>query len=561
MANEYDIVQAFQKIEEELIASMKRNLVRHIKEEKTEGFNWSMWQTEQLNSLKTFRKQNPKLFKEYFSTIDKDIDDVLKKAYESGQTKQEQLILEALKKGKSKKTPTSFFKTNNRKLKSLIEEAQTGISKASSSILRYTNDQYRKIIFNAQVYANTGAGTPEKAIDMATKDFLSAGINSIEYSNGNRVNIASYAGMAIRTASQRAYLQGEGQKRDEWGIHTVVVHNRGGGCPYCVKYQGRVFIDDVWSSGTEKESKETGYPLLSAAIAGGLFHPNCKDKITTFILGINTEPIPPTEEEILGKKQNYIKDQKEKYIERNIEKYKRLELGSIAEEDIKKYHQKRIAWQNYKKKFKENNNLTFNDVTNNKKDGIITVNNLLDNLNVGLSNYNPLITNDITEQASKLLNMDGKPTVVDKETFKEINGVEIVRYIKGNSSMTADEIYKNTISGDIKYSNKKNSQYGRGIYFGDKSISEELMHTYGDESGKVITAKISKDAKILEFDSMIDYIKDASERVNKLPKELQKFYKEERSLLYMLDRYDGIRIKGKNYYCMYNRKVLVIKDE
>lgn len=41
--------------------------------------------------------------------------------------------------------------------------------------MRKAEDDYRKAIFNAQVYANTGAGTYEKAVDMATKDMLSRG--------------------------------------------------------------------------------------------------------------------------------------------------------------------------------------------------------------------------------------------------------------------------------------------------------------------------------------------------------------------------------------------------
>lgn len=36
-------------------------------------------------------------------------------------------------------------------------------------MLRMSEDKYRQIIFNAQVYANTGAGTYEKAVDMATR--------------------------------------------------------------------------------------------------------------------------------------------------------------------------------------------------------------------------------------------------------------------------------------------------------------------------------------------------------------------------------------------------------
>lgn len=47
---------------------------------------------------------------------------------------------------------------------------------------------------------------------MATADFLDKGINCIEYKNGNRVNISSYAEMALRTASQRATFLGEGKK-------------------------------------------------------------------------------------------------------------------------------------------------------------------------------------------------------------------------------------------------------------------------------------------------------------------------------------------------------------
>nr|DAP18673.1 MAG TPA: minor capsid protein [Caudoviricetes sp.] len=395
MSNEYDIGKAFQRIEETLIKSMKRNLTRHLNEEKLEDMNWSAWQTEQLKSLEQFKRNNKQLFKNDFSTINTDIQELIKKSYENGKLEQEKIILEAIQEGnfssnnkqinklwhiyktsknnriKKKQltriydlvnqTESTFFKINERKLKALIGETLDNFEKAEMSILRYTNDQYRKVIYQAQVYANTGAGTVQQAVDMATKDFLSKGINNIEYANGAMVNIASYAEMAIRTANKRAYLQGEGTKRAEWGVHTVLVPNRGGGCPYCIKFQGKVFIDDVWSGGTEAESKETGYPLLSSAIKQKLFHPNCKDTTVTYFPGISTKPIPPTREQLEIKKQNYIQQQKLNYIENNIKKYSRLELGSIDNEEIEKYHDKRIAWQDYKERFKNNNQATFYD--------------------------------------------------------------------------------------------------------------------------------------------------------------------------------------------------------
>lgn len=391
MNNEYDISQAFQRIEETLIKSMKRNLTRHFNEEKDLNMNWSAWQSEQLKGLEQFKKENKHLFKNDFSTINNDIEELIKKSYENGKLEQEKIILEAIKNGnfnsnnkeinklwhiyktsknkrirkkqltriyqKVNQTESSFFRINDRKLKALINETTKNFQKAELSILRYTNDQYRKIIYDAQVYANTGSGTVQQAVDMATKDFLSKGINSIEYSNGAMVNIASYVEMAIRTANKRAYLQGEGTKRAEWGVHTVLVPNRGGGCPYCIKFQGKIFIDDVWSGGTAAESNETGYSLLSTAIKAKLFHPNCKDTIVTYFPGINTIPKVPTREELEVKKQKYIIEQKQRNNERQIRKYKRLELGSTDEENIEKYHNKRLEWQQYNKEFCEKHNL------------------------------------------------------------------------------------------------------------------------------------------------------------------------------------------------------------
>lgn len=391
MNNEYDISQAFQRIEEILIKSMKRNLTRHLNEEKDLNINWSAWQSEQLKALEHFKSTNKKMFKNDFSTINNDIEELIKKSYENGKLEQEKVILEAIKNGtfnssnkkinkmwhiykttknrrikkkqltriyeKVNQTESSFFRINEGKLKALINETKENFEKAELSILRYSNDQYRKIIYDAQVYANTGSGTAQQAIDMATKDFLSKGINNIEYSNGSMVNIASYAEMAIRTANKRAYLQGEGEKRNEWGVHTVLVPNRGGGCPYCIKFQGKVFIDDVWSNGTEAESKSTGYPLLSTAVKAKLFHPNCKDTVVTYFPGINKKPLPPTATELEKKKENYVIEQKQRYNERQIRKYKRLELGSTEDANCEKYHNKRLEWEQYNKEFCEEHGL------------------------------------------------------------------------------------------------------------------------------------------------------------------------------------------------------------
>lgn len=275
--NEYDIGKAFEAIENELIASMMRNFKRHKFEEIKEGKQWSMWQTEMLHTLEKYKKQNSKKYREQFRDINSEIASLISVANSDGQMQQEKAILEAIRKGfrghrVARGAQAEFFKLNERKLEALIKATMDDMKKAETAVLRMANDQYRKIIYNAQVYANTGAGTYEQAVDRATHDFLSAGLNCIEYKNGARHTLADYADMAIRTASKRAYLQGEGVKRQEWGIHTVIVNKRGNPCPKCLPFVGKILIDDVWSGGTAEEASRSGYRLMSSAIAAGLYH-------------------------------------------------------------------------------------------------------------------------------------------------------------------------------------------------------------------------------------------------------------------------------------------------
>ena len=49
--DEYDIGAAFEAIEDEMTASMIRNMKRHKAEEAKEGYEWAHWKAEQLRFL------------------------------------------------------------------------------------------------------------------------------------------------------------------------------------------------------------------------------------------------------------------------------------------------------------------------------------------------------------------------------------------------------------------------------------------------------------------------------------------------------------------------------
>lgn len=286
-----------------------------------------------------YRKHNAKKFGKRFKTINSKVEEMIRTAKADGNASQEAEILEAVKDGfKAPKKPSAhstaeFFKVNDRKLDALIKSTTDDLKRAETAVLRMSNDKYRKAIFNAQVAMNTGAVTYEKAVDIACKDMLNAGLNCVEYKNGARHTLSDYADMAVKTANKRAYLRGEGEKRAEWGMSLVVVNSRQGGCPDCAKYIGKVFIDDVYSNGKKSNGN---YPLLSTAIKNGLFHPRCKDSTSTYYEEITTlEPVSPEEEAEMDRRERL--EEKQQYAQRQAERFDRRAEYSLDEDN------KRIA--------------------------------------------------------------------------------------------------------------------------------------------------------------------------------------------------------------------------
>ena len=324
---------------------------RHIGEEFQEEINWTQWQAEMLNGLAQYKYENADKLQEYYSTINDEIEETIRQAYQLGESEQEIELLKAIQEGfkvdMANTMQGAFFKINEGKLNALIKATTEDMSKAENAILRMTDDVYRQTIFKAQMFYNSGASTLWKAVDMATKDFLSAGINCIQYKNGARVNIASYSEMALRTANKRANLMGSANKRMEYGVHTVKITSHNSACPMCIQWQGKVYYDDVYGEVTPAERRGLRYyPLLSNAVKGGMFHPNCKNGLSTYYEGINQPPKEPTKKEIEEMTRRYNLEQRQRECERNIRKYKRLENGSLDADNIAKYAEKRRQWTN-----------------------------------------------------------------------------------------------------------------------------------------------------------------------------------------------------------------------
>ncbi|WP_142414401.1 phage minor capsid protein [Hathewaya massiliensis] len=368
-AKSYDIRKIFQDMELNLISSMKKAFYFHEREQQKEGFQWEQWQLTKLRELEKYRKRNKDLVDSYSDPIQEAIDREIDGNYKKGQNRVKKLIKKAVDKAKEllprDKVPsidlpsdiedeqslkdyiskllkrpikppeeTNFFGVNDKKLNALQETVTKDLKNANHAVLRKMDDIYRQVLYKAQVNMQAGAKTLNQAIDMATKDFLDKGISCIRYKDGKMVNITSYAEMALRTASHRATLLGEGKKRDEYGLYLVVVSAHANTCKKCLPWQGKVIIDDVFSHPSKEFIEENKqYPLLSEAIEKGLLHPNCRHTLTTYFPGITKLPVVPDEEEAL---KNYEAEQRQRALERELRKWKRVKAGACDVENQEK---------------------------------------------------------------------------------------------------------------------------------------------------------------------------------------------------------------------------------
>ena len=356
----YDIRKIFEQMELDLISNMRKTFYFHQAEQNKEGFEWEQWQRSKLRAIEQFRKKNKKIVGKYDKTIQETIEKELRENFSKGESRVQRIInkVKQLFQWRKEKNPIvefpkdinpsaiekygskllnkqtsvpqekDFFGVNDKKLKALVSTVKKDLNKAQYSVLRKIEDVYRETIFKSHLYLQAGTKSLNQAIDMATKDFLEKGINSIKYKNGARVNIASYAEMCLRTASHRATLLGEGKKRDEYGIHLVVVSAHGNTCKYCEPWQGQILIDDIFSHPSKEyiEEYKAKYKCLSEAVEKQFLHPNCRHTISTYFEGITTLPKVPDSKEAI---KVYEAEQKQRQLEREIRKWKRIKAGTL----------------------------------------------------------------------------------------------------------------------------------------------------------------------------------------------------------------------------------------
>ena len=471
--NDYEIKKLYEKMEMEIISSMKRNYKRHLKEENKTGFKYTQWQAEKLKELKRYQRENKDIIDDYTNGLSDEVSKHLQEELRQGSINAIKQYNKVLKQNlkHDKIMNKSFFKTNDRKVNALIKSVNNDLKTANTAILRMSNDQYRQVIHKSAFFVGNGVFTERQAARMATKeltelqltklaidesnkDFLSRGLACVEYADGRRVNVASYSQMAIRTANLRAQLMGEGDFRKSIGRHLVQATSHGGACPICQKWEKHIFIDDVYSGGSKKDGN---YTLLSIAMKQGFLHPSCRHGLTTYYPEL--EEIENESDEEYQADIDYI-NQRINYIERNIKRYDRLETGSVSLINAKQFRQKKQSWIAEENKIIGNN---YYDVTEAW-------------INTATPNSNKIIDSKSYVHNGKRYIVDGKHVVLDYSTYEK----EIAEWLE------------NIFGGQLRMNPRIN--YPMGIKTSDYIFRKEPwdLKTINGDSNQVLYHAIYK---------------------------------------------------------------------
>lgn len=202
---------------------------------------------------------------------------------------------------------------------------------------RDADDIYRAIVEAAMNDRESNGESVRSAMQKALNQFAEQGITGFTDKAGRRWGLEEYTDMAMRTAMQRASMQATIDSMVNYGWDLCFVNAHMGACPLCQKWQGVIM---------SLTGKTPDYPTLQEAMDEGLFHPNCAHILQIYFPGISVlgQGVPEGYTNAQST-ELYEARQRQRTIERNIRKWKRLQAAAASPED-ERYAQAMVRkWQ------------------------------------------------------------------------------------------------------------------------------------------------------------------------------------------------------------------------
>ena len=216
-------------------------------------------------------------------------------------------------------------------------------------MLRQSMDVYREVISRAAAAPVLGAQTRRQAAQTALDEFANRGVRGFVDQSGRSWNLVSYTEMATRSAVARAAVEAHSDRLGAAGIDLVIVSQAPEECPKCKPWERKI-LARTGAPGTREvqveHATEDGETVtvevagsLPEARSKGLMHPSCRHTVSAYLPGVSRIP---KEQPSRG---TYEQSQKQRYLERQVRKWKRRSAAAMDDTARKSANAKVRAYQ------------------------------------------------------------------------------------------------------------------------------------------------------------------------------------------------------------------------
>ena len=451
------------------------------------------WPEYKAKELLELRQEVESILKNNIKGLNKKIANEIVTAYKTG-------IINATKEFGIKET--AMLDIIPYHIQHLILETNNVVTNTLFPVLRSTNDIYRKVISELEKNYFMGVETQQEAVQKVLNQFAAIGVTGFVDKLGRKWDLFSYVDMAIRTSIGNAALQGHIDRLIDLNHDLVIVSSHNASCPICRPWAGKVL---------SLTGKTPNYPTLQEAKMAGLFHPNCKHTISAYFCQFDHEKqeIPENDNEL------YEATQKQRYYERQIRKWKRIESVAITDkakvkaqakikywqkvlnEHVKEYNLKRLR---YREQIKVKN-INKPNITEAEKEQLRS--NLqtipkftLESISIDVDNIKPL-PNKLSNARgnSRSSGKASKTNIVDID-FNKLFETEF-KDISSNSSPENRNIYYSYVNKHGKHIESKEIYKNAVIEYTRSSINineymrdkERFIRAYGEKNDVIKQAK------------------------------------------------------------------------
>ena len=228
--------------------------------------------------------------------------------------------------------------TNVRALEVIASDLHRVLADLPALALRNAFDSYQQIISTPAALNATGVLTRRKATQDALNGFAARGIDGFTDKAGRTWHIDTYAEMATRTGAAHALRTAYEGELIARGEDLVLVTGNTYTCRLCAPWQDKVLsLTGLYPAGTHRLPSAVGDGYVTVHVAGtmeearaaGLHHPNCTHSEGLYLPGATV-----IEPGTMGVRdaETYDASQRQRALEREIRKHKRLLVAAITGE-------------------------------------------------------------------------------------------------------------------------------------------------------------------------------------------------------------------------------------